>query len=374
MIALVLLIIICDTKNSEIGIQCDWNGVGNVFNEEISLVSIFDRFIVVSISPMIFHSSSRSPQKVLQKQISFLKKGIVDPSLHYHSPRQSEAWEKVFQAHCPVLRDKSFVAIYRQLFSRFSSSQTKAFHLIGLGCGTGVKEQWIGRSMRRVGKDLRHFTAVDVSEELCRMSMKKLNPLSRRNPQAWVMDLDGVGSLRKWLDHENRSERRVYTFFGLVPNLASESVSKIWRALLRPGDQLLISANLAPVSESDESDLDQAVKRILPQYRNQETRRWLEILFREQGISKKWISPLRFEIENQKGLRSIVVRTDILRDFKWSMGTQALDMKKSQSLKVFQSRRWTPQAFEKWMVKSGLKIRESRITPNREEGVWWVEK
>ncbi len=246
--------------------------------------------------------------------------------------------------------------------------------MIGLGCGTGVKEEWLARSLKRQGSGIQKFTAVDVSDELCRMSMGRVNPYLAQDSQAWVMDLDASLSLRKSIDTEGQKECRLFTFFGLVPNLTPESILRIWKSLLRPGDHLLVSANLAPVQKADETDVDESIQQVLPQYRNPETRRWLGILFREQGISSQWISSLHFGIENQKGVRSILVRTTILQNFEWTLGLRKLKFKKGDSLNVFQSRRWTPKAFEAWILKNGFKVRGSQITPNREEGVWWVEK
>ena len=323
---------------------------------------------------MISHSPSRSPKAVLQKQISLLKKGEVDPSLHYHSRLQSEAWKRVFKKHSPVSKDPSFGRIYQTLFSRVSISTSKKNHLIGLGCGTGVKERWLAKSMKQHGFQIQCFTAVDVSEDLCRMSMKRIHSFSVEEPKARVMDLDAVKELRIQLDQKCLREQRIYTFFGLVPNLAPESVVFILKEIMRPGDQLLLSANLAPVLKEDESDGERALKKILPQYRNKETREWLSLLFQEQGIKWGCLSPLRFGVEKGKGYRSVVVRTEIKNDFEWVLGSTILKMKKGESLKVFQSRRWTPKAFEGWMRENGFKIRASEITPNREEGVWWVER
>ena len=41
--------------------------------------------------------------------------------------------------------------------------------------------------------------------------------------------------------------RRLFTFYGLLPNFDPEVVRAILRRCLRPGDQLLLSANLAPI-------------------------------------------------------------------------------------------------------------------------------
>lgn len=345
------------------------------------LVFVFDRddngvrFGILKRDPvMIFYSSSRSPQAALRKQISYLKKGLIDPSLHYRSQDQSKAWNEVFQAHCPVLSDPSFTQIYQNLFSRFAQESWQKSHLIGLGCGTGIKEQWLARSMKRHGLPLHRFSAVDVSETLCKMSMKRVRPFSVQSPQAWVIDLEAVEELRKALDQGDQTERRIYTFFGLVPNLAPRTVLRILKSLLRPQDQLLISANLAPVRNETEAEEEKAVKRILPQYRNRETKEWLSLLFQEQGISRKVISSLKFEIEKERGLRSVVVRAEVIKDFEWELGAKKIQMKKGGRLTVFQSRRWTPLRFEGWMKRNGFNVKGVEMTANREEAVWWVER
>ena len=333
------------------------------------------RFGILKRDPvMISYSSSRSPEATLRKQISCLKKGGIDPSLHYRSPNQSKAWKEVFQAHCPVLSDPSFRQIYQNLFSRFAQESMQKSHLIGLGCGTGIKEQWLARSMKRMGAPIDRFTAVDVSERLCQISMKRVLPYLVESPQAWVIDLEAADELRKALDQGDRTERRIYTFFGLVPNLAPVTVLRILKTLLRPQDQLLISANLAPVRKETEAEEERAVKRILPQYRNRETKQWLSMLFQEQGISRKMISSLKFEIGKERELRSVVVRAAVLADFEWELGSKKISMKKGNRLTVFQSRRWTPLRFERWLKRNGFTVRGVEMTSNREEGVWWVER
>ncbi len=331
------------------------------------MISGFFRF-------MIIFSSSRSPQAVLKKQLFYLKRGVIDPSLHYHSLKQSKAWEKVFQRHCPVLSEPSFSQIYRTLFSRFTIPSGQRTHLIGLGCGTGVKEQWLAQCVKRGGFSFQRFTAVDVSERLCQLSLKRLRPFVLQKPKGWVIDLDAAKELRCSLDQGDRTERRIYTLFGLVPNLDPSLVLRILKTLLRSGDQLFMSANLAPVKNKEESEVERAVKRILPQYQNRETREWLSLLFEEQKITKKMISALRFGIESEQGLRSVIVRGEVLQDFEWILGGRRVRMKKRDSLKVFQSRRWTSFAFEHWMKRAGFKVRACEITPNGEEGVWWVER
>ena len=59
----------------------------------------------------------------------------------------------------------------------------------------------------------------------------------------------------------------------MVPNLEPSVVTRLFRAILQPGDILLVNAHLAPIGEG--VDLATAMEKVLPQYNNAETLAWL---------------------------------------------------------------------------------------------------
>lgn len=318
-----------------------------------------------------FHSSS-SPEKVLKKQLRFLKKGIIDPSLHYHSLNQAKAWSRVFQKHCPVVHRTSFQRVYRDIFKEISLPINKKIHLIGLGCGVGTKEELLAKTLFQKGALLDRFTAVDVSADLCLTSMNRLKKWTHLIPQSWVMDLDFIQDFRKSLDRCSVSERRLYTFFGLVPNFEPQKVLRLFRKLLRPQDRLLVSAHLNPVDNRDESDSEAGMMKILPQYQNRETKRWLELFFNENEWDRSFLSELKFKIQSNQQYHSILVESQILKSFTNKSFGKGFTLKKGMKINVFESRRWTPMGFEKWVSQEGFKILNRKVTPCREEGVWEI--
>lgn len=322
---------------------------------------------------MIRLHSSRNDDRVLEKQRTYFLRGEVDPSLHYHSDAQSRAWKDVFLNHSPVLKSADFVRIYETIFNGLRLNRKRPLHLIGLGCGTGEKEALLCKIFKKRGIVIQRFTPVDVSPWLCEKSLNRIKPWVEEDSQGWVMDLDASRDLRRILDCENSDEIRIYTLFGLVPNLSPQKVKKLIMNLIRPQDRFLISAHLAPVKKRDASDWDQAMLKILPQYKNKETIYWLNLFFKELGWDRTAFSPLCFRVKNRGEYRSIVADVRLLRDYKVRGLGSLFWLKKGRNIKMFQSHRWTSSSFSEWLVKNGLRAVQRSITPCREEGVWEIK-
>ncbi len=108
-----------------------------------------------------------------------------------------------------------------------------------------------------------------------------------------VCDLASADDLPAVLDALPVPEAaRLITFFGMIPNFEPQVILPRLAGLLRPGDYLLFSANLAPGT-----DYAAGVQRILPLYDNAPTRDWLMMFLLDLGVAAN-DGELRFGIED----------------------------------------------------------------------------
>ena len=138
------------------------------------------------------------------------------------------------------------------------------------------------------------------------------------------------------------------------------------RALLRDGDQLLFSVNLAPGR-----DYWAGVERVLPQYDNAETCNWLLSFLTGIGVSDT-AGELVFGIEPVDELLRIIA------DFKFTQ-PQAIELEgervafdAGQRLRLFFSYRHTAETLAKRLAKHGLQVVFSEIAESGEEGAFRV--
>ncbi len=202
-----------------------------------------------------------------------LRANLLNPKLLYVTPRQTELWRQVFLKHSPIHGNPEFARIYRDAFSRIIDELSPGrIWLVGLGCGTGQKEAELCLLLRARGHEV-CFSAVDISRELVSESAQKLADAGAISGGHLVCDLNEVGFLKDWLKNKGKTPR-LFTFFGIVPNMAPMLVQQLLAAVLEPGDVLLASANLAPVVNG--VDIEEAMQKVLPQYDNSETLAWLK--------------------------------------------------------------------------------------------------
>jgi len=153
-------------------------------------------------------------------------------------------------------------------------------------------------------------------------------------------------------DLKTRNLQRLITLFGVLPNLSPLPLLERISRFLRPRDFLLFSANLAPGSQGRVGTL-----RILPQYDNLPTRRWLYGAI--SRLRPKWgngsIAFGVFPDPSQPSLSRIEAR--------W------MENKKPTHI-LFSSRRPTARQVEAWLKTSGLCRVQRWVDPKGEEAVW----
>ena len=202
-----------------------------------------------------------------------------------------------------------------------------------------------------------YFLATDVSEELAlqatQLALKTksntiLNPL--------IFDLATADNLPEFLDLYV-GPNRIYTFFGIIPNFPPKNILPQLRALLRPGDYLLLSANLNPTG----------METILPQYNNQLTRKWLAEFPRNHGAGK---GDVRVTIKSDNCLKYISASFLFLEPCVMEANGDSFKFNSGDSLQLFVSYRYTVKSLTKTLRTHGIQTKTSFISKNGEEGVF----
>ena len=232
---------------------------------------------------MIVHHS-QFPHAVQRQLLDGLRLGQVPPKFLYDSDRQTQKWLAVHRAHSPSRTDAGVQSIYDRAFDEsLGQAADEAVCLVGLGCGGGQKDtRYLGK-LKSI-HTIVDYVPCDVSQAMTRVAREAAAaelPLERIHPL--VCDLANAPDLGQVLDTIVSPEtKRVFTFFGMIPNLEPDVVLPRLAELLLEGDQLLLSANLAPGD-----DYRSGVETVLPQYDNAETRDWLMSFLVELGVPSR---------------------------------------------------------------------------------------
>jgi hypothetical protein len=304
-----------------------------------------------------------------REAVESLQANRIAPKFLYVTPRQAELWRQVFLRHSPIHGNPEFARIYRDAFARVVDRlQAGKVALVGLGCGTGLKELELYSHLKTVGREAL-FAAIDVSRDLVEESAQKLIAVGVGHQRSLVCDLAESAFLADWLDRLGERENfpRLVTFFGLVPNLAPSVVTRLFRSILRPGDVLLASAHLAPVG--DDTELPAAMESVLPQYDNPETLAWLTAAL--EGL-KDLVDPPEMKIGEVEGVPAFVATARWKSSEPFERWGHRFSPKREEPLRLFHSLRYTPSLFENLLRGEGFNVELLAITSCRQEAIWAI--
>ena len=267
----------------------------------------------------------------------------------YSHPSLARLWKKVHLACSPFILRPTVRQLYSQPSPLLRSHlKTQPYHVVALGCAEGLKESLLLRKLPQPS----HLTTADTSLTMARIAARKL-PAKRKS--AKKLDLTSPSSLSRVLQSHSHPPppTRLLTLFGVLPNLDPPHLLHRLAKTLRPYDLLLFSTNLAPGKNPRAGAL-----RILPQYENPPTRRWLEAAARRYRPRLPQ-GQLVFQISSdprQPSLARIEAR--------WIS---------SRSTKIiFSSRRPTAAQVAAWIHTTRLRTIARWIEPRGEEGLWLV--
>jgi uncharacterized SAM-dependent methyltransferase len=319
-----------------------------------------------------FHPSVR--EGALEREANeSLQVNRIDPKFLYVTPRQAELWRQVFLRHSPIHANPEFARIYRDAFARVVDGlQPEKVLLVGLGCGTGLKELALYSLLKARGREAL-FSAIDISHDLVAESAQKLVTAGAGHQRSLVCDLAESAFLADWLDRVAGRENlpRLITFFGLVPNLAPSVVARLFRLILRSGDILLASAHLAPIGGG--TDLPAAMRSVLPQYDNPETLAWLTAALEHGGLKDRVDAP-EMNIGEVEGVPAFVALARWKSSEPFERWGHRFSPKREEPLRLFHSLRYTPSLFEHLLRQAGFSVELLSITSCRQEAIWAIRR
>ena len=326
---------------------------------------------------------SQFPEKARRDLLDSLRTRQVNPKFHYDTVKQTVLWLALHRAYSPSRTDSDCAAIYDRSFTAVTAHVAAAkVHLIGLGCGGGQKDTRLLKLLQNAGKEVSYIPS-DVSVSMVLVARQEaLTVISDAQCVPFVCDLAAAEDLPSTLDHlcdragggcsrGAHPASRLFTFFGMIPNFEPEVIMPRLSSLMRPGDFLLFSANLAPGA-----DYAAGVRAILPLYDNAPTRDWLMTFLLDLGVGAR-DGDLRFVIEAApagSGLLRIVAYFHFKQARKLSLDGETFEFTAGEAIRLFFSYRHTPRLVGELLARHDLRVLDHWTTQSEEEGVFLCAK
>ena len=269
----------------------------------------------------------------------------------YSHPSLGRLWQGVHLGHSPFLHRKAVRLLYQKPASIIGRHLSHPYTLVALGCADGTKESLLLQKLPPPALLL----ALDTNLSLARRAARRLHAHHKISRQVDLAS-NTVFFNPKSKIHNHKSLRvlpRLITLFGVLPNLNPLPLLRRLAQQMHPRDLLLFSVNLAPGNSSFAG-----ARKVLPQYDNSTTRRWLEAAVKRYR-PKLPPGTLEFGIHpdpNQNSLARIEAR--------WIC-------QKSTRI-VFASRRPTASQVNSWIRATRLRTTARFSEPYGEEGLWLV--
>ena len=260
----------------------------------------------------------------------------------YSSPSLGRLWKKVHHSCSPFLKRRAVRRLYQSPAAVLRKKLASSYSLIALGCADGAKESLLLKKLPPPA----FLLAADTNLTLARRAVRHL-PARKKT----CREIDLSQPLPAF--HLPPSTHRVFTLFGVLPNLEPLPLLRRISGIMKSGDLLLFSANLAP----GKSALAGA-RKVLSQYDNPPTRRWLEAAI------------CRYRPKLPRGRLDFSVQPDPRQhslariEARWITG--------QGTWIVFSSRRPTVAQVETWISKAGLSTAARFLDPRGEEALWLV--
>jgi len=311
--------------------------------------------------------ASQFPDNVRRDLLVSLRMRQINHKFHYDSVKQAQKWLALHEAHSPARHDKDCLATYDRAFAETSEAMaSKQIHVIGLGCGGGQKDVRLLKSLKARAKKI-SYTPCDVSTALVLVARgAALKILPEKNCFPLVCDLVTASDLPAKLAIRHPS---LVTFFGMIPNFEPQQILPKLAALIRKGDFLLFSANLAPGD-----DYAAGVKRVLPQYDNILMRDWLMTFLSDLGVRAR-DGKMKFSIETgDLKLKRIAAHFHFQRSVRLKLDDMSFGFQRGESIRLFFSYRYTSKLARKVLSRHGLEVSHQWITRSGEEGVFLCRK
>lgn len=315
--------------------------------------------------------ASQFPEKVRDDLLESLRSRKIAHKFHYDSVKQTQKWLALHQQYSPSRNDAACRNAYENSFKTVARQVSgKTAHVIGLGCGGGQKDTALIKKLKVPGRKV-FYTPCDVATAMVLTARRTaLSILPENCCLPLVCDLQNADDLPPAFNLAAAGKAvRVITFFGMIPNFEPQEIMPKLASLVRRGDFLLFSANLAPGENYAEG-----VRKILPQYDNGPTRDWLTTFLWDLGIERA-DGGLSFGIETgNAGLKRVVAGFKFQRTRQIRVHDKSFTFRRGQVIRLFFSYRYTPERIRTILARRQLRITEEWILDSEEEGIFLCRK
>lgn len=326
----------------------------------------------MSMPVPVYFDPSQFPEALEREFVECLKERRIDPKFHYLTPRQASRWLALHQTYSPSRHDSACGRMYEKIFEGVASDlPERPVQVIGLGSGGGTKDLMFLRAMQQRDFSLRYVPS-DASPSLSLVSQQRITKaLHDVAVRPLVADLLRAKDLNPfWADGAPEGERRFFSFLGMVPNLPPRQALERIRSWMRTGDEMIVSANLAPGT-----DYSAGCRAVLPQYDNPLTARWLGTVLEDLDLEPDSFT-IRFGIEpspDLEGLFRIFGKAKFRQDVTLEMAGQSFAWRAGSGIDLFYSNRFTPELMQSLLEHVGFNILARELVESEEEGVWRCE-
>jgi L-histidine Nalpha-methyltransferase len=311
---------------------------------------------------------SQYPDSVTEQLRRGLRTRKLPGKFLYESPAQAQRWLAYHQAYSPSRTEPALLALYQQAFvTALQVLSPSALHYVSLGCGGGNKDTLFLQQARPRCASL-IFTPMDTSAALVVETMLRIqSTVPALTTAPLVVDLEGEPDLTAWLSqHETTVHQRLLACFGMLPNFPYRTFLSYVRRLMRPGDMLLLSANLSPGLYAD------AVAQILPQYDNSFAHAWYIGLLDSLGFagSQLQLAVHTRLLRNDGHIWQIRTEAQVMQPVQLTLYGEMFSFTAGEILQVFFSNRFTPQVMPEVLAAAGLTLVQTFLFDSQEEAIY----
>jgi uncharacterized SAM-dependent methyltransferase len=311
---------------------------------------------------------SQYPDRVRQELCHGLRTKTLPGKFLYDSPAQAQRWLAYHHAYSPSRTDADLLRLYQHTFHTALRHLTATpLHYVSLGCGGGTKDLlFLQQATDRHTRFF--FTPMDISPALVVETMLRIqSALPTLASFPLVVDFAAAPDLASLLAQpETPDTQRLLTCFGMLPNFDYQTFLPYVQHLLRPGDLLLLSANLSPLPYPD------ACAHILPQYDNPLAHAWYTGLLDSLGFAASdYAMHLDAHALHVDGsVWQIRAAARFLRDVQLALYDETFAFSTGERLQLFFSNRFTPHIMPQILQDAELSVVEAFLFASQEEGIY----
>lgn len=296
-----------------------------------------------------------------------LRDGLVAGSVatrqHYVTPQQARRWREIAAAFSPARNESDGVPIYDAINGLIADRiGAEGAHVVGLGCGDGAKERRLLDAL--AGRGPLTATPVDVSLPLVQVAVDRVSGAAGTAlGRPVVCDL-GLAAADLPAMVGEAPGTRVVTLYGILPGMAAFEAMAAALALLRPGDLLAVSANLLPPGND-------GLERIVGQYDNSPTRRWLEVLLEDNGV-ERGLFDIRIGPLSDPGTgasAAVGAWLEPTERIEVQLEAGEIRLEPGSPVQLLRSARHTPAGLSAIVTAAGLELLALEVSSTGEEGV-----